>query len=324
MNTDYSFNIHYLFSDEGHFMDAFVFNKCEAQLLGIIQEVKKLLNADIEVCVQPLSEGSLWSRLKFTSKDIKDIKIQLFVAFVVAFSVNPINSSFDKVIDWGFQYVIDGPYIHSLKKERERLELEKEVRELREDSLRHANVVTQNKLKSKVSNFYSEAKRDPRISSIEFCPSNGDPLSSSFVIDRLSFDKFIITETIEDEEIYTNVRIDIIAPVLRKRKIKWQGIFNSVPIAFKLSDIGFRNSVLNGEIDFTGGTYIICDLVAHTAVDKEGETKISSYDVTEVHSCGKDDNPPEITKAERNRQQKKKVNTSVPSLFDYDNELGLT
>ena len=44
-----NFNIHYLFSDDGHFMDAFIFNKCEYQILGIIQEARKLVGADIEV-----------------------------------------------------------------------------------------------------------------------------------------------------------------------------------------------------------------------------------------------------------------------------------
>lgn len=315
-----NFNIHYLFSDDGHFMDAFIFNKCEYQLLGIIQEAKKIVNADIEVSVQPLSEGSLWSRLKFTTKDGKEIKLQWIIALVIALSVNPISATLENIANWAFEYIKDGSYIHNLKNEKERLELEKEIRDLREDSLRHATTDSQNKIKRKVSNFYSEAKKDPRISSIGFCSSVGNPSSAPVVIDRNSFDNFIITDTMEDEQIKSNVKIDIVAPVLRKRKIKWQGIYNSQQIPFRLSDVDFKNSVLNGEIDFTGGTYIICDLIVYTSVDKEGETKISGYDVVEVHSCGKDDNPPEITKAERNREQKRKAESSMPSLFDFDNE----
>lgn len=315
-----NFNIHYLFSDDGHFMDAFIFNKCEYQLLGIIQEAKKIVNADIEVSVPPLSEGCLWSRLKFTTKDGKEIKLQWIIALVIALSVNPISATLENIANWAFEYIKDGSYIHNLKNEKERLELEKEIRDLREDSLRHATTDSQNKIKRKVSNFYSEAKKDPRISSIGFCSSVGNPSSAPVVIDRNSFDNFIITDTMEDEQIKSNVKIDIVAPVLRKRKIKWQGIYNSQQIPFRLSDVDFKNSVLNGEIDFTGGTYIICDLIVYTSVDKEGETKISGYDVVEVHSCGKDDNPPEITKAERNREQKRKAESSMTSLFDFDNE----
>lgn len=319
MTTINNFNIHYLFSDDGHFMDAFIFNKCEYQLLGIIQEAKKFVGADIEVNVQPLSEGSLWSRLKFTTKDGKEIKLQWVIALIIGIFVNPISTTLENVANWAFEYIKDGSYIHNLKNEKERLELEKEIRDLREDSLRHATTDSQNKIKRRVSNFYSEAKKDPRISSIGFCSSVGNPSSAPVVIDRNSFDNFIITDTMEDEQIQSNVRIDIVAPVLRKRKIKWQGIYNSQQIPFRLSDVDFKNSVLNGEIDFTGGTYIICDLIVYTSVDKEGETKISGYDVVEVHSCGKDDNPPEITKAERNREQKRKAESSMPSLFDFDN-----
>lgn len=319
-----NFNIHYLFSDDGHFMDAFIFNKCEYQILGIIQEARKLVGADIEVCVQPISEGSLWSRLKFTTKDGKEIKLQWVIALVIALSVNPLSTAFDNIVNWAFEYIKDGSYIHNLKKEKERLELEKEIRDLREDSLRHATTDSQNKIKRKVSNFYSEAKKDLRISSIGFCSSVGNPLSAPVVINRDFFDNFIVTDTMEDEQSKSNVRIDIVAPVLRKRKIKWQGIYNSQQIPFRLCDADFKNSVLNGEIDFTGGTYIICDLIVHTSVDKEGETKISGYDVVEVHSCGKDDNPPEITKAERNREQKRKAQSSMPSLFDFDNEPNVT
>ena len=166
MTSDNRFNVHYVFSDEGHFMDAFIFNKCEYQLLGVIQEAQKIVGTDIEVSVQPLSEGSLWSRLKFTTKDGKEIKLQWMIALLIALSVTPLSKTFENVVDWAFEYLKDGSYIYNLKKEKERLELEKEIRELREDSLRHATKDTQNKIKRKVSNFYSEAKRDPRISSI--------------------------------------------------------------------------------------------------------------------------------------------------------------
>lgn len=311
------FNIHYLFKDNEHYMNAFIFNKCEYQLLGIIQEVKNLVDTDIEVNVQPLTEGSLWSRLKLTTKDGKEVKLQWIIAIVVAFTVNPLTKTIDNVLDWAFEYVIDGSYIHNLKQEKERLELEKEVRELREDSSKHANSDTQNKIKRKISNFYSEAKKDQRIANIGFCSSIGNPSSKEIVISRNSFDDYIVSDTMDDVDTKYNVRVDIIAPVLRKRKIKWQGIYDTKPIAFKLTDTDFKNSVLKGEIDFTGGTYIICDLEIYTSVNKEGETKISGFEVVEVHSCGKDDNPPEITSGEKKRQQKRIID-NMPSLFDFN------
>lgn len=320
MANNNTFSIHYQFTDVEHYMDALIFNKCEYQLLGVIQEVKKVVGADIDVVVQPLTIGSLWSRLKLTSKDGKEVKLQWIIALVIALSVTPFGKTMENIADWAFEYIKDGANIRHLKTEKERLELEKEVRELREDSLKHANSEIQNKIKRKISNFYFEAKKEQRITNIGFCTSVGNPSSDQININRNSFDEFIITDTMEDESIIKDVRIDIIAPVLRKRKIKWHGIFKTQPIAFKLCDTEFKNSVLGGEIDFTGGTYIICDLKVYKSVDKEGETKISSYDVIEVHSCGKDGNPPEITVSEKKRQQQRKIEDSMGSLFDFEDE----
>lgn len=148
MINDDKFNIHYLFSDNGHFMDAFIFNKCESQLLGIIHETCKLADASIDVNVEPIAEGSLWSRLKLTSKDGKEIKVQWILALAIAFTINPLSKTLDNILDSAYQYVIDGSYIHNLKKEKERLELEKEVRELKADSARHATTDRQNKIKT--------------------------------------------------------------------------------------------------------------------------------------------------------------------------------
>lgn len=311
--------VHYLFTDNAHNMDAYRFNKCEYNLLGIIQELSHLVGEGVDVKVEPLGVGSIWERLSLTTKDGKKIRLEWIAALLIACTTNPISRTFENIADWAWGYIKDGSYIHSLKNEKERLELEKEVRELREDSVRHANISVQNKIKRKVSNFYTEAQKDSRITSIGFVSSAGNPDANETKINRSSFDAYIIKDTMEDEEILTDVRIDIIAPVLRKRKIKWQGVYNSLPIPFKLCDTDFKKSVLKGDVEFTGGTYIICDLRITTAVDNEGETKISGYEVIAVHSCGKDDNPPIETESEKKRKQKQMID-NAPSLFDFEGE----
>lgn len=309
--------IHYLFVDNAHNMDAYKFNKCEYNLLGIIQELSRLVGDSVEVNVEPLGVGSIWERLSLTTKDGKKIKLEWIAALLLACTTNPISKAFENIVDWAFEYIIDGSYIHSLKKEKERLELEKEIRELRADSVQHATITVQNKIKRKVSNFYSEAQKDNRVTSIGFISSVGKSDAMETLVNRSSFDAYIIKDTMEDDEILSDVRIDIIAPVLRKRKIKWQGVFNSNPIPFKLCDSEFKKSVLKGDVDFTGGTYIICDLRICTIVDNEGDTKIGGYEVIAVHSCGKDENPPIETENEKKRKQKKLIDNS-PSLFDFD------
>jgi hypothetical protein len=309
------FAIHYIFTDDEHVMDAYRFNKCEYNLLGIIQELSRLIGVKVEVEVEPLAEGSLWSRLKLSTKDKKLIKLNLISGVLLSIMTQPVSAPLGKIADSAVEYIINGSYIHNLKKEKERLLLEKEIRELRDDSVEHATLNTQNKLRRKVSNFYAEAQNDRRISSIGFISSAGDSTDERRV-NRSAFDAYIIKDTMEDEEVVTNVRIDILAPVLRKRKIKWQGVYNLSYIHFKLCDIEFKKSVLKGDVDFTGGTYIICDLRICTSVDNEGETKISGYEVLAVHSCGKDDHAPVETESERKRKQKNAIENS-PTLFDF-------
>lgn len=53
------FEIHYYLANESHAMDAFVRNKCEAELLAILQEVCSILGASIKVETIPLEEGGL-------------------------------------------------------------------------------------------------------------------------------------------------------------------------------------------------------------------------------------------------------------------------
>lgn len=43
--------------DSGQFMDAYTFNRCENQILSVIQEVSTLIKADIEINVGPLEGG---------------------------------------------------------------------------------------------------------------------------------------------------------------------------------------------------------------------------------------------------------------------------
>lgn len=316
--TTRELGIHYIFNDDGHYMDAFIFNKCEHQLLELIHEISKLVSVEIEVNVTPLSEGSLWGKFTITTKQGTQIKVDWITALLVAVTINPLGTALTNAVNYASEYVMDGAYIYNLKKEKERLELEKEIRELREDSIKHATVEKQNKIKRKVSNFYSEAKKERRITSIGFCSSVAKPNSNELVVNRNSFDNYILKDSMEDENIIPNAKIDIIAPVLRKRKIKWQGLLGSQQISFKLSDSDFKKSVLNGTVDFTGGTYIIGKLTVYTAVDSEGETRISGYEVKEVHSYGKDDSSLTVTTGEKKRQEKRAAE-SLQNCIDFEN-----
>lgn len=307
--------IHYQFTDNEHFMDAYTFNKCEYQILGIVREAAKLITYDVTINVEALEEGSIWERLKLTSKEGHHIKIEWIIAAAIGMIITPVGHTLKNAIDWGFEYLKDGAYIHSLKSEKERLQLEKDIRELRQDSLDNATPESENKIKRKVSNFYSEVKKDNRVVSVGFNSTVGEASQAELLIDRHDFDTYIISDNLEEEHLHTNVRIDIIAPVLKKGRTKWRGVFNGDPIPFLMKDVDFKKSVIGGSIVFTGGSYIVCDLNIYTSVDKEGETHISGYEVISVHSYGIDNQPSITTEGEKRRIKQRELENQ-PTLFD--------
>lgn len=307
--------IHYQFTDNGHYMDAFTFNKCESQVLAVLKETAKLIKLEVVINVEAPQVGSLRDRLKISLNDGIRIKVEWIIAAGIGIFLNPIGHSLENAIDWGFEYLKDGAYIHLLKTEKERLELEKEIRELRQDSLNNATQETENRIKRKVSNFYAEAKRNNRIVSIGFESSLNHSSTSEPSVFRHEFDSFIITDNLEDESLYQNVRIDIVAPVLKKGNTKWRGVYNNLPISFLMKDVDFKNSVIGGSTVFTGGSYIMCDLNIYTSVNEDGETHVSGYEVVAVHSLGINDAPLVVTESEKKRKRKEKVNNQ-PTLFD--------
>lgn len=302
--------IHYQFIDNEHFMNAFAFNKCEFQILSVIKEAAKLVKCDIVVNVEAVEIGSLWDRLKLTSQEGHHITVEWIIAIAIGAFINPIGHAFENAIDWGFEYIKDGSYIHSLKSEKERLQLENEIHKLRQDSLNNANVEVKNKIKRRVSNFYLEVQKEKRIKGIGFNSTIGKVPS----IDKADFDSYIISDGLEEEYSVSNICIDIIAPVLKPGRAKWRGLYNGEIISFSMKDVEFKKSVIAGSIVFTGGSYIVCDLNIYTEVDNEGETHISSYEVIAVHSYGINNQPPITTESERKRIKKNEVDNQ-PTLY---------
>ncbi len=60
--------LHYFFEDNSHFMDAFIRNKCEAELLAIAKELAELLDIQVELDSEALAEGGLIDFIKVQVK----------------------------------------------------------------------------------------------------------------------------------------------------------------------------------------------------------------------------------------------------------------
>jgi hypothetical protein len=57
--------LHYWFTNQSHSMDAIVQNKCERELLAIINEIARVFDVEITIETVPLAEGGIirWFKL---------------------------------------------------------------------------------------------------------------------------------------------------------------------------------------------------------------------------------------------------------------------
>lgn len=80
----------------------------------------------------------------------------------------------------------------------------------------------------------------------------------------------------EDEK-KPNSIIEITAPVLNGKNIKWHGIYDEHPIHFNINDSVFTEKVLKREILFRNGFRINCLLTIKRKINNIGEIEIYEY-----------------------------------------------
>lgn len=57
MEVANKFELHYYLNDESHQINAFLRNKCEAELLAIISEISAILDIEVELVATAVKEG---------------------------------------------------------------------------------------------------------------------------------------------------------------------------------------------------------------------------------------------------------------------------
>ena len=107
--------VHYRFFDDSHTMDAFVQNKCESQLLGIVNEVAKLYKIALVIEVEPATEGGHTRRYRFSPRENDNdegnakqpFSVQLRVALLVAVFTT-ISVIISGIVTKGFEHTVVG------------------------------------------------------------------------------------------------------------------------------------------------------------------------------------------------------------------------
>lgn len=272
-------------------MDAFIKNKAEAELLKIFKEIASVLDLDLSLEIEAVTEGGIKEFFKVLNKS-KNRKqaVRVLVAVGVIFSgviTNIISDQFTKNSE-----------LENSQLEESQLNIQKLKRDLAQDESPSDSQVTiinnitiqlsnNDKIKFHRSNFYTQLLAEPRIEkvSITELDENKKPISKEKAVNRSDFKKFVVEKVKIESEYIENANIEIISPVLRSGKMKWRGYYDSKSISFNLMDTEFKNMVLNREVSFANGTSIKCTIELEKEMDDDGNIKVTEvnvYDVTNV------------------------------------------
>lgn len=311
--------LHYWLKDGLHSMDAHVFNRCEYEFLGIVNEVSSKLKLHIEVEVEPLGEGGIRSWIKFGKEKGKEIKIAFLIFFLTQVMCTPLTTSLDYVTKKALECIFEDRELKELLKEKEKAELKLEIAKLKLETQKQCDSLDENRIKKKRSNYFEEASKCSRIEKVSILATDTYKNNQFWRNDILAteFDQFVMTSNDLDPDYDENATIEIISPVLKKGKFQWLGIYNGGVIQFKMKSAEFKEMVLTGQVPFKNGSSITCLLVTSKTIDSQGDVKIAGYEVTEVYNFFENETPIE-TPAGRRRRQKREDEEKQLSLFGED------
>lgn len=289
------FQIHYYLANDSHAMDAFVRNKCEAELLALFQEVCATLGTSIGIESLPLEQGGLREFWKVYGDNATQINTTLTLLAVLvsvastALSRIPVS---DPEKD-GREKTIQELTIEEkrLTIEEKRLTLEKLREEMKAgqttpETIEKAAIAAEFNLKiqSRRSNFYRHLTSYEKVTAVGF--SAVDETKSEVVVERMvprsDFRKYVLFDNNLPTETVEEATIEIVAPVLKEGNYKWKGIYEGEAISFSMTDAEFKNAVLLEQVAFQHGSYINCVLHIHRKFNEIGDIEITGYSVITV------------------------------------------
>lgn len=281
MESAEKLELHYYFDNKSHAMNAFVRNKCEAEVLAIFQEIASTLGIRLTVESVAYSEGGLKETWQFIGKNSNQFALLLAI-IVFVFSRIPLSDpEQDRLTKEATKLTI----------EEKRLSIEKLHRELQagevtKNTVESASTAIDGSLKVAVrkSNFYKNLIGYKRVTGIGLTPLTKDsiPTENEKFIGRSDFSKFILPTNKLPVLIIEDATIEIVAPVLKEGNYHWKGIYEGVPIGFSMIDEEFKNTVLSEGVSFKHGTVIECVLNIHRKFDEIGDIVITGYSVATV------------------------------------------
>ncbi len=280
------FQIHYYLANESHAMNAFVRNKCEAELLAIFQEVCTTLGTSFAIESLPYEEGGLREWWKAYGENSVQINTTLTILAVIisalALSRSPVSDPERDARD---------RVIQELTIEEKKLIIEKLKKEMGEgkpsqETIERAAKATEKNLKiqTRRSNFYKHLNAYEKATQVGFSVLDiqNQEVVSERLVARADFTKYILFDNNLPTEIIEGAWIEIVAPVLKEGNYKWRGIYDGEAISFSMKDVEFKNSVLQERVTFQHGSQINCVLHIHRKFNEIGEVEVTGWSVITV------------------------------------------
>lgn len=314
------FQIHYYLANESHAMDAFVRNKCEAELLAIFQEVCAILGTSIRIESVPLEQGGLREYWKAVGENSNQVNATLAV---LTFLITVIGTALSRIPISDPEKDEREKTIQELTIEEKRLIIEEKrinLERLRQEMAdgqakpetikKAAKSVEMNlKIQSRRSNFYRHLNHYDKVTAVGFSAvdSNNKDVIPEHQVPRSDFSMYVLVDNNLPIETVDDATVQIVAPVLKEGNYKWKGIYEGKPISFSMNDAEFKNSVLLGKIAFQHGSGITCVLQIHRKFNEIGEIEITGYSVVTVLSKTDGGHTHETLQGKKHRAYKKFV-----------------
>jgi hypothetical protein len=302
--------LHYCFFDNEHRMDAIIENKCEKELLDIMQEIISFYGCDLKIETELTQAGGIRKFFKFgdlTKQDKKSIKIAIISALLISIItecvIKPSSIMLSEVVKNTVEHILSDPELIQIQKEMAK----EQLKELKLDNQKKQRDLDENaKIKEAKSNFYEILSDYGRLEKISFTELDDNKVAivTQSEINKIDFDKYILHAEDLNDQVVENAKIVIVAPVLENRNIKWRGYYNGDLVLLTMKSYDFLTSVDEGLIEFKKGFVINCNLRIERTKNVNGTEK-RKYIVTEVLSYMTDDTLCETAEGKRYKQMKK-------------------
>ena len=317
MNT---IELHYWLKDGSHAMDAHVFNKCEYEFLGIVNELASKLKIKVDVEVEPLEEGGIRALFKFYREHKDAVKLAVMIYLLTDLLGTPLQTTLQHVTEEVIERIFEDPEIKELEDETKKAELKLDIVKIKAETERLSKNIDENKIQKKRSNYYETASRCKKIEKISVTGTDAYKEKEFVSKDVLAVDfvNYIMTSDELEPDEDDKAVIEIISPVLKKGKYQWLGIYQGEVIQFKMKSSEFKEMVLTGQVPFKNGSSITCLLVRNKIIDNQGDVKITSYEVTEVYNYFENDTPIETPEGRRRRQRRENEKKQLRLFKDED------